>query len=234
MREVSALDWLRAHEEGPRAHGSGPAHFLEGRRDVLQRHDRGPAEPGGGRGAVVGAPVVVGPAAGHEQVGVVELAPQELARNGGVQDLHPDPIGVHVFETARRAVARRLRPVESGRRLGRGGKVLRGHWIALVGAPSERLALDLVGPAFRTLDHPGGVAPIRGVDALLPEVRGLHLVRVGVDDVDRVTHRSASPIAVSVILPHESLDRRLTNPGRRCKLFGALRPTGRRSIEGGP
>ena len=50
--------------------------------------------------AVVDRPVVVGAAARGEQLGVAELAPEHLPRDGRIDHLHVDALLVHVLQAA--------------------------------------------------------------------------------------------------------------------------------------
>ena len=178
--QAAAGHRIRAQVEADGAFRGRASGFLDRQIDGLDREHRGPAQPLRRRPAVLGAPAVVGAAAGRKQLGVAELAAEQLAADGGIQDLHVDALAVHVLEPRLGAEARLARVLEAlhslrqrRQEVGRRERVL-----ALLGR--ERLALDRDGLARAHLLEPWRALPEALVDPLPPEAGGFHLVTVGV------------------------------------------------------
>ena len=195
--EVAAPDRVRAEVEADRAQ-RGRAPRLGARQlDVLEGQHRRPAQALGGGGRVLRAPVVVGAAAGGEQRRVLELAPEELPADGRVEDLHVDPLAVHVGEAALGAEARLARRDEALHALHEGGDEV-GRVEGVLPLGGQRLALDQVlAPAGL---EPRGARAELGSDVALPHVRGLHLMGVGVEDPAAVAH-GPPPVSASILQP---------------------------------
>ena len=195
--QVPAGDRVRPHVEADRAQVGRPARLGDGALHVLQRQHRGPAQPTGCGGRILRAPVVVGQAAGGEQRGVLELAPEELAADGRVEDLDVDALAVHVGEPARRTEAGLARCLEALEAAHQRGDELR-RVEGILAFRRQRFPLDQVRAA-------SGLEPRRAIaefrrNVAFPDVGRLHLMGVGVDDPAAVAH-GTPPLRSSIVQP---------------------------------
>jgi len=133
----------------------------------------------------------------HGVTGLICDTPEELPADGRVEDLHVDPLAVHVGEAALRAEARLARRDEALHALHEGGDEV-GRVEGVLPLGGQRLALDQVlAPAGL---EPRGARAELGSDVALPHVRGLHLMGVGVEDPAAVAH-GPPPVSASILQP---------------------------------
>ncbi len=190
VKDCPSADRIWSNVKADCAVSGRPVGLFDRFADVLHRKDRGPSDPVAGLGTVVRAPIVVGAAAGGEQLRVTKFAAQHLARGGRINDLDVDALLVHIEQATLGTEAELRGALETLHRLAHCvQETRRGHRILSLLA-RERLAFDQKGATARlgSNTHFWRLGLVTLVDISFEYVVRFHQVSIYINDLESVSH----------------------------------------------